>query len=207
MNMQVILLAHDIDIKASNEIERLLCKAQEKNIKEIIFILDTFGGYEFAVSRIINSIQNYPGKIYAYVPRYSMSAGSLIALACDKIYMNKTASLGSVDPQMGILFWVHSSKAWREIINKKGSKADDQSIAMGLYAEQYTKLIRSYLDKIKGLNDKPGFKDFITNGDIPHSQQLGYKELEKWGIKVKDIMPWEINHLIEKNPKAIKATF
>jgi len=205
--MGVILFAHDVDIKACNEMEMLLRKAEEKNIKEIILILDTFGGMEFAVSRIINAIQNYKGKIYAYVPRYSMSAGSLIALSCDKLYMSKTASLGAVDPQIGILFWVHSSKAWQEIVKKKGIKANDESIAMSLYAEQYTKLIRSYLDKIKNLNGKDDFKNFMTNGDIPHAQQLGIKDLQKWDIEVKDIMPWEIMKIIGKNPKIIKATF
>lgn len=205
--MGVILFSKDVDYKSANKFEMLLNRAERKNIKDIILIIETFGGWEFAMARMFTAIQNFKGNIHCYIPRYSMSAGSLVALSCKSIHMGNKSSIGPVDPQMGILFWVHSSKAWKTIVKKKGIKANDESWAMSLYADQYTKLIRGFLDKIPSLKDNNKFKSFMTSGDIPHSYQIDADKLKSFGINVLPIEYQEIYRIMEKNPKKIKASF
>lgn len=204
-NMGVLLLSHDIDFKAMNKVEKILVKAEKKGIKEIILILNTFGGYEFAMSRITKSITTFNGKIHCYVPKYSMSAGTFIALSCSSLHMGKKSSLGGVDTQIGNLFWVYSSRAWQEVVRKKGAKADDNSIIMSLYAKQYSKLMREQLDKLPMLKKFGNFKKFISDGNIPHSQQLDIDLLKKFGLKILPIEYDEINEIALSNPNCIKA--
>jgi ClpP class serine protease len=201
----LVLISQEITDRVSTKFETILEQATEKGITDILLILNTYGGWEFAMSRICSAIRHYKGRVHCYIPRYAMSAGTMIALSCHTLHIGEKSSLGGVDPQLGILFWVHSSRAWQEIIRKKGVKANDESIAMALYAKQYTKLMRETLDTLPMLHGKNSFKQYITNGDIPHSQQISVDTLKKYGIKTDGIDYPEIYKMVQKNPHCIKA--
>lgn len=204
--MEVILISDVIDEKIATKFENILERATEKGIENIILILHTLGGIEFYASRIISAIKEFPGKIHCYIPRYAMSAGTYIALACKGIYMGEKSSLGAVDPQIGILFWVHSSKAWETIIKKKGKKAKDESWAMYLYAKQYKKMMKDILGTMPLIKNNKKLKDFLIEGNIPHSQQLNMQVLKRKGLAVKEIVWPEVYKMVAKNPKGIRTT-
>lgn len=203
--MSIILFASEVGIKEANKLDAILRKIEKKGIKEIMLILDTFGGYEFAMSRITTSIKNFKGIVHCYIPRYAMSAGSFIAFSCKDIYMSDKSSLGPMDVQLGTLFWVYSNRAWQEIIKKKGVKAKDDSIAMAFYGKQYTKMFRKHLDSLESLKGKDKFKDMVVSGDMPHSAQLDKQFFISSGISIKDIDYNEVFEIVEKNPSGIRV--
>lgn len=70
------------------------------NDSHITLIINTPGGSLTASEVIINSLLNHKGKIDVYIPYMCASAGTMIALAADKIYMNNSAFCGPIDPQL-----------------------------------------------------------------------------------------------------------
>lgn len=65
-------------------------------------ILHTPGGSIAATESIVDYLRKMFGTdIRAIVPQIAMSAGTMIALSCNKILMGKHSSLGPIDPQFG----------------------------------------------------------------------------------------------------------
>lgn len=61
--------------------------------------LDTFGGRVDSALQIVDTIINMPkGKTIAYVKTKAISAGALIALACNELYMKPSTTIGDCAP-------------------------------------------------------------------------------------------------------------
>lgn len=70
--------------------------------KGLDLILHTPGGDLAAAESIVDYLYAMFGKdIRAIIPQISMSAGTLMAMACKEIMMGKQSNLGPIDPQMG----------------------------------------------------------------------------------------------------------
>jgi hypothetical protein len=69
--------------------------------KGLDLILHTPGGETAATESIVHYLRKmFDGDIRAIVPQLAMSAGTMIALACNTIVMGKQSSLGPIDPQI-----------------------------------------------------------------------------------------------------------
>jgi len=69
--------------------------------KGLDLILHTPGGSIAAAESLVDYLKRMFGKnIRAIVPQIAMSAGTMIACACNKILMGKQSNLGPVDPQL-----------------------------------------------------------------------------------------------------------
>ena len=69
--------------------------------KGLDLILHTPGGEQAATERLVNYLRAMFGtKVRAFVPHLAMSAGTMIACACQEIFMGKHSSLGPIDPQV-----------------------------------------------------------------------------------------------------------
>lgn len=66
----------------------------------LAIVLDTVGGIVEVVERTVNTIRNYYDEVYFIIPDRALSAGTLLALSGDKIFMSSFSSLGPVDPQI-----------------------------------------------------------------------------------------------------------
>ncbi|MDH3998715.1 MAG: S49 family peptidase [Desulfuromonadales bacterium] len=65
-------------------------------------ILHTPGGDTAATESIVNYLRKMFGtNMRAIVPQIAMSAGTMIACACDVIIMGKQSNIGPIDPQFG----------------------------------------------------------------------------------------------------------
>ncbi len=70
--------------------------------KGLDLILHTPGGDLAATESIVDYLHSMFGEdIRAIIPQISMSAGTMIALACKEIMMGKQSNLGPIDPQIG----------------------------------------------------------------------------------------------------------
>ena len=70
--------------------------------KGLDLILHTPGGDTAATESIVNYLHKMFGtNIRAIIPQIAMSAGTMIACACDTIIMGKQSNIGPIDPQFG----------------------------------------------------------------------------------------------------------
>lgn len=91
-----------IDNGISTYIKRGLDLAKEdQQTVAVILHLDTFGGLVDAADEIRKSILDTPLRTIAFIDKNAASAGALIALACDSIYMASGSSMGAATVVQG----------------------------------------------------------------------------------------------------------
>jgi Serine dehydrogenase proteinase len=66
----------------------------------ILVVLETPGGIVEVIERMVHVIRHHYGEVYFVVPDHAMSAGTVFAMAGDKIFMNYFSCLGPIDPQI-----------------------------------------------------------------------------------------------------------
>lgn len=68
--------------------------------KGLLLVLHTPGGMAEAAQTIVDYLRSKFSAIDVLVPTYAMSAGTMIALGCDRIIMGRQSQLGPTDPQL-----------------------------------------------------------------------------------------------------------
>ncbi len=68
--------------------------------KGLLLMLHTPGGMGEAAQTIVDYLRSKFSDIDFLVPTYAMSAGTMIALGCDRIIMGRQSQLGPTDPQL-----------------------------------------------------------------------------------------------------------
>lgn len=63
-------------------------------------ILTTNGGYIETVQRIVDTFRHHYGHVCFIVPNYAFSAGTVLAMSGDEIWMDYYSRLGPIDPQV-----------------------------------------------------------------------------------------------------------
>lgn len=84
-----------IDLGLPSFIERSLKTAAEEGALAVIFDIDTFGGRIDAATQIKDAILDSPLLTVAFINRRAISAGALISMSCDKIYMTSGGTIGA----------------------------------------------------------------------------------------------------------------
>ena len=90
-----IRLDSDIDKSAQRLVTLGLEKAAAADADFVLLDLDTYGGAVDAADSIRSAILRYDRPIAAYVNMQAASAGALISIACDSIYMKTGSSIGA----------------------------------------------------------------------------------------------------------------
>ena len=86
-------------------IELLKVDPEFDRIRLVVF-LNTPGGSAETVEKMVSVIRFHYEEVYFVVPDYAMSAGTILCMSGDKIYMDYSSSLGPIDPQ------VYNGKNW-----------------------------------------------------------------------------------------------
>ncbi|MEQ8629316.1 NfeD family protein [Ekhidna sp.] len=84
-----------IDPRTNRYSELGLEKAEEIDADYVILELDTYGGALNDADDIRTRILNFDRPIYTFINKDAASAGALISIACDSIYMAKGSSIGA----------------------------------------------------------------------------------------------------------------
>jgi membrane-bound serine protease (ClpP class) len=90
-----------IELGLAPFIERSLAEARAANATAVILDIDTPGGRVDAAQRIVKSLQNAQVPTYALVNPHAFSAGAMIALATDRVYMRPGSVIGAATPVTG----------------------------------------------------------------------------------------------------------
>ena len=98
-NAQDTIYQIDIDKEIGSTTWRYLRtglhQARENGAKAVVLRLNTYGGTVVHADSMRTAILNCPLPVYAFVDNNAASAGALIAIACDSIYMRSSASMGA----------------------------------------------------------------------------------------------------------------
>lgn len=84
-----------IDPRTNRYAELGLAYAEEMDADYVILELDTYGGALTDADDIRTRILDFERPIYAFINKDAASAGALISIACDSIYMAKGSSIGA----------------------------------------------------------------------------------------------------------------
>ena len=84
-----------IDLGLPTFIERVIQEAENDQVEVIIFDIDTFGGRVDAATQIKDAILDTDVPTVAFINRRAISAGALISLSCETIYMTSGGTIGA----------------------------------------------------------------------------------------------------------------
>ncbi|OKY77850.1 MAG: Periplasmic serine protease (ClpP class) SppA [Candidatus Methanohalarchaeum thermophilum] len=186
-----------IDVEDSEEIIRSI---RENRDEPIDLVIHTPGGSLLPSIQIAKALKSHNKKTRVIVPHFAMSGGTIIALGADEIVMDKQATIGPVDPQIGdLLRGVLPAKSWISVKDKKELDAEDSTLALGLVSEwamnNVDDLIRELIeDRVEDV-DKVCEKLLYSN-DI-HSYPIFPEKAEEIGLNVSTDLPKEIHSLME----------
>lgn len=76
-------------------VSKCLTEAREQNADLVVIRMNTYGGLVNVADSIRTMILNYPTPIWVYIDNQAASAGALIALAADRIYIHPGGSIGA----------------------------------------------------------------------------------------------------------------
>ncbi len=84
------------------DIQGLMASLKGLKGKELDLIIHSPGGSLEAADQIVQYLRNKYDHIRAFIPQNAMSAATMIACACDEIWMGNQSALGPIDPQLTI---------------------------------------------------------------------------------------------------------
>lgn len=74
---------------------RMLRRAEDEKARAVLFDLDTPGGYAYETKEIMSEITRLKIPCYAFVNENALSAGALMSVATDGIYMSPEGTIGA----------------------------------------------------------------------------------------------------------------
>lgn len=93
--VMVMEIRAEIDVRMARYVELALAHAEKTKADIIIVDMDTFGGALDDTKNIIEEIQGVKKPVWVFINADAASAGALISIACDSIYMSPGASIGA----------------------------------------------------------------------------------------------------------------
>lgn len=91
----VMDIRSEIDARMTRYVDLALQRADEIEADLIIIDMDTYGGVLYDADDIRTRILEYEKPVYVFINKDAASAGALISIACDSIYMAPGASIGA----------------------------------------------------------------------------------------------------------------
>jgi membrane-bound serine protease (ClpP class) len=184
-----IKIEGEINLGLPNYIARIVEKANQEKIGAIILEINTPGGRVDAALQIRDAIFEAEVPTIAFINREAASAGALISLSCEKIYMAPGSSIGAVTP-----------------VDQSGKKASEKMVSY----------LRSVMRSIAQRNNRPVDivesmvdEDIEIEGVIEKGKLLTLTGEEAVKHKIADGMAEDINDLLEQfklEPKGVIRT-
>ena len=93
--VMVMEIKADIDPRTNRYVELALEEASEISADIVIIEMDTYGGLVTDAKDIVENLLSFEKPVWVYINRDAASAGALISIACDSIYMAPGSSIGA----------------------------------------------------------------------------------------------------------------
>lgn len=93
--VMVMEIKSEIDPRTNRYVELALDNAKKINADIVIIEMDTYGGILTDAKEIVDRIMQFKKPVWVFINSDAASAGALISIACDSIYMSPGASIGA----------------------------------------------------------------------------------------------------------------
>lgn len=93
--VMVMEIKNEIDPRMTRYVELALKHAEETGANMVIIEMDTYGGVLTDAKDIVDMIMGYKKPVWVFINSDAASAGALISIACDSIYMSPGATIGA----------------------------------------------------------------------------------------------------------------
>lgn len=196
-------IARYINIEDSEKILRAI-HLTNKNIP-IDLILHTPGGIVLAAEQIARAIKKHPAKVTVFIPHYSMSGGSLIALAANEVVMDPNAVIGPVDPQIGTMTTQYPASSVLKALEVPNPNRDDETLILGDIARKaINQVYQVVYDLVKDKVEEEKAKklaDKLSTGIWTHDFPITVELAQEMELPVRVGIPQEIYDLMELYPQ------
>lgn len=161
-------MAPVLDDVVRDHIEGIIDKKEN-----LLIILETYGGSIETVERIADLFRHHypsPKEVWFLIPNFAMSAGTVLAMSGDKIYMDYYSILGPIDPQV-----------------RSRSKGDIWVPALG-YLEKYNEFIEKSENGTLSSAEIAFFVNKFDPAELHQYEQarnLSIELLKKWLVNYK----------------------
>ena len=156
-NIYVVPIQDVIDLGIPGLVNRSISLAEENNADLIVFDIDTFGGRVDAATQIKDAISGTEIPTVGFINRRAISAGSLIALSCDKIFMTEGATIGATS-----------------VVDMSGTKQSEKS-------QSYMR------EEMAATAEKSGKNPDIARGMVDEELSFDFLIVDGDSLKVEDI--------------------
>ncbi len=93
--VMVMEIKSEIDPRMLRYVKLAIAHAEDTKADYVIVDMDTYGGVLTDAKEIVDIIMDFKNPIWVYINSDAASAGALISIACDSIYMSPGASIGA----------------------------------------------------------------------------------------------------------------
>ncbi|MFN5169402.1 MAG: NfeD family protein [Cyclobacteriaceae bacterium] len=100
--VMVMEIKAEIDPRMTRYVKLALAHAEKIKADYIIVDMDTYGGILTDAKEIVDMIMDVKKPVWVYINSDAASAGALISIACDSIYMSPGASIGAATVVEGV---------------------------------------------------------------------------------------------------------
>jgi membrane-bound serine protease (ClpP class) len=91
----VMEIKSEIDPRTNRYVELALSHAEKIKADIVLIEMDTYGGILTDAKEIVDKIMHFKKPVWVFINSDAASAGALISIACDSIYMSPGASIGA----------------------------------------------------------------------------------------------------------------
>jgi membrane-bound serine protease (ClpP class) len=184
-----IKIEGEINLGLPNYISRVIQQANQEQAGAVILEINTPGGRVDAALQIRDAIFEAEVPVVAFINHEAASAGALISLSCDSIYMTPGSSIGAVTP-----------------VDMQGNKASEKMVSY----------LRSVMRSIAQRNNRPVDiveamvdEDIEIDGVIEKGKLLTLTGEEAIRLKIADGMAEDLDEVLKKlnlsKPKLVRS--
>jgi ClpP class serine protease len=166
--------------------------------RPIHVVLHTRGGLSAAAEMIAQAVKNHPGGATAFVPYFAMSAGTVIALAADKVIYGQAAALGPIDTQ----YYGWPVGAYADLTKRKRARyVQDELLMMGYVAkkvmEDDEQVLCKLINKNHGRGDPCSIAEYLSKGTHDHGFRVTLEKARELKINTGTDMPQAMYDLVD----------
>jgi hypothetical protein len=169
LTTDILALMGDIVGGVDGFIRNVVEEKKHKSKREkLTVVLTTTGGYIEVVQRIVETLRHHYKVVDFIVPDYALSAGTVLVMSGDAIYMDYYSCLGPIDPQI--------------------QSASERSVSALGYIKQWERLLQKAEDGTITLAEVQLMIDGFDQAELYYydqARQLSVSLLEEWLAKYK----------------------
>lgn len=158
-----------IELGLAPYVARSIREAERAGARAVVLEIETPGGRVDAAQQIVNALKDARIPTYAYINRRAFSAGAMIALATDSIFMREGAVMGAATPVDG-----GGEKAPEKIVSAMRSEMRALAEARGLDARVAEAMVDEEIE-IPGVVERGKLLTLTTSEAVRlgYAQQVG----------------------------------